>query len=237
VLAIGVRSAAHPGHWTVLVHAHPSTVGTLGTVPPAWSADTVLAGSFSHPEEGNYDGKYLLDGGRLYLLYVKNFVPEPALRNGIVIQPMLSPAQAAPEGATTLLMPGVRDGALDSEWYGHTQAKLVEAPYIVRIAEKYALIYSTGAYQQADYKAGVAWSDTLQPAGGKLYRKVLETDSRGIWGHPGRPEVRYLLQSQRPRWPIFRAARCSARASRRPSAGQPGPCGSTSPVSTPGTVR
>ncbi len=100
-------------------------------------------------------------------------------------------------------MPGVRDGALDSEWYGHTQAKLVEAPYIVRIAEKYALIYSTGAYQQADYKAGVAWSDTLQPAGGKLYRKVLETDSRGIWGHPGRPEVRYLLQSQRPRWPNF----------------------------------
>lgn len=97
MLAIGVRSAAHPGHWTVLVHAHPSTVGTLGTVPPAWSADTVLAGSFSHPEEGNYDGKYLLDGGRLYLLYVKNFVPEPALRNGIVIQPMLSPRKRRPK--------------------------------------------------------------------------------------------------------------------------------------------
>ncbi len=203
VLAIGVRSPAHPDHWTVLVHAQPAAVGVPGTVPPAWSADSVLAGSFATPADGNYDGKHFQDGERLYLLYVKNFVSKPGLRNGIVIQPMLSPTQAAPEGATTLLLPGDRDGALDSEWYDHTKAKLVEAPYIVKIAEKYALLYSTGAYQQDDYKAGVAWSDTLRPAAGRFYRKVLEIDSRGIWGHPGRAEVRYLLQSQRPRWPNF----------------------------------
>jgi len=82
VLAIGVRSVAHPRHWTVLVHARPSTVGGPDRVPPAWSADSVLAGSFSHPKEGNYDGKYLLDGGRLYLLYVKNFVPDRIFATG-----------------------------------------------------------------------------------------------------------------------------------------------------------
>jgi hypothetical protein len=203
VLAIGVRSAAHPDHWTVLVHAHADAAAAPGIAPLAWSADTVLAGSFSDPVDGNYDGKYFQDNGRLYLLYVKNFAPKPALRNGIVIQPMLSPTQPAPMAPTTLLTPGDRYGDLPSEWYGHTQAKLVEAPYIAKVSGKYALIYSTGAYQQADYKAGVAWSDTLLPIQGGRYRKVLEADAQGAWGRPGRPEVRYILQSQRPRWPNF----------------------------------
>ncbi len=199
VVAIGVHSVAHPDHWTVLVHAHSTTAGT----PLAWSADTVLSGSFSDPMGGNYDGKYFEDDGRLYLLYVKNFEPKPALRNGIVIQPMLSPTQLAPDAPTTLLMPGDRYGALDSERYGDSQIRLVEAPFIVRISGKYALIYSTGAYQQVDYKAAVAWSDTLIPPAGGRYRKVLERDTQGVWGRAGRYEVRYLLQSQIPSWPGF----------------------------------
>lgn len=203
VLAIGVNSPAHPAYWTVLVHAHPPADAAPGAVPLAWSADTVLSGSFSEPADGNYDGKYFEDKGRLYLLYVRNFAPRPALRNGIVIQPMLSPARPAPEGPTTLLMPGDGYGALDSEAYHHALVKLVEAPHLVRIVGKYALIYSTGAYWKADYKAGVAWSDTLMPAQGGRYRKVLEPDVQGVWGQPGRPEVRYLLQSQRPLWPNF----------------------------------
>ena len=203
VLAIGVHNAAHPRYWTVLVHAHPTTFAQPGTAPLAWSADTVLEGSFSDRVDGNYDGKYFEDGGRLYLLYVKNLAPQPALRNGIVLQPMLSTTQPAPESPTTLLTPGDRYGPLESERYGHTPAKLVEAPGIARIAGKYALIYSTGAFQQVGYKAGVAWSDTLMPIAGRHYRKVLETDTEGVWGQPGRPEVRYLLQSQRPRWPDF----------------------------------
>ena len=204
-LTIGVHSAAHPNHWTVLVHAHATAPAAPGIAPLAWSADTVLQGSFSEPVAGNHDGKYFQEGGRLYLVYVKNFVPKPALRNGIVIQPMLSPTQPEPGGPTTLLMPGDRYGALNSEFYGNTQAKLVEAPYIAKIAGKYALIYSTGAYQQVDYKAGVAWSDTLMPAPGSRYRKVLEADVQGVWGQPSRPEVRYLLQSQLSNWPNFTA--------------------------------
>ncbi len=199
VLAIGVRNPTHPDRWTVLVHAHPTAKAPPGTIPLSWSADTVLSGSFSDRVDGNYDGKYVEDEGRLYLLYVRNFVPKPALRNGIVIQPMLSPTRPVPQGPTILLTPGDRYGALDSERYGDTQARLVEAPTIAQIAGKYALIYSTGAYQQVDYKAGVAWSDTLMPASGGRYRRVLKPDMQGIWGQPGRPEVRYLLQSQRPR--------------------------------------
>ncbi len=204
VLAIGVISPGQSRYWTVLVHAHPTEIGLKDTVPLAWSADTVLSGSFSTRVDGNYDGKYFEDGGKLYLLYVKNFVPVPALRNGIVIQPMQSPTQPGSEAPTTLLLPGDRFGPLNSEWYGTTPAKLVEAPYIARIGGKYALIYSTGAYQQVGYKAGVAWSDTLMPEPGGRYRKVLQPDPQDLWGEPpGRPEVRYLAQSQRPRWPNF----------------------------------
>ena len=90
VLAIGVRRGAQPDHWTVLLHAHPSVAAAPDTTPLAWSADSVLSGSSSNRVDGNYDGKYFEDGRQLYLLYVKNFVPRPALRNEIVIQPMLA---------------------------------------------------------------------------------------------------------------------------------------------------
>jgi len=207
VLAIGVRKPGATSHWTVLVHAHPTETASPDRVPLAWTADTVLSGSFSIKVQGNYDGKYYEDEGQLYLLYVKNFVPPRKLRNGIVIQRMLSPRRPAPEGPVTLLTTGDRFGPLNSEWYDHTPAKLVEAPYISKIGGKYALIYSTGAYEFADYKVGVAWSDTLLPARNGRYRKVLQTDVAGVWGQAGRPEVHYLLQSQQPAWPNYTPGR------------------------------
>ncbi|WP_237476928.1 family 43 glycosylhydrolase [Lichenibacterium dinghuense] len=207
VLAIGVKNAAHPDHWTVLVHAHAASAPAPGATPIAWAADAVLSGSFSDPAEGNYDGKYFLDGGQLYLLYVRNFAPKPALRNGIVIQPMLTPTRSAAVEPTTLLTTGDRFGPLLSEDYGTTAAKLVEAPYLVRIADKYALLYSTGACQQVGYKAGVAWSDALLPPSGGRYRKVLEADVQGVWGQAGAREVRYLVQSQFPTWPGYTGER------------------------------
>lgn len=202
VLAVGIKSPARQAHWTVLVHAHPSVPTGPDVVPKTWSADTVLSGSFAQRSDGNYDGKYFEDDGHLYLLYVRNVVPKPALRNEIVIQPMVSPTQLARHAAIPLLSPSSRDGGLGSEFYGHTQAKLVEAPYITRMGGKYALIYSTGAYQHADYKAGVAWSDTLLPTPSGRYRKVFQPDPEGIWGSRGQ-EVRYLVQSQQVRWPNF----------------------------------
>ncbi len=203
VVTIGVHTPRHPRHWTVVAHAHPTQPAAPGSAPLAWSADTLLAGSFSDPVEGNYDAKYLEDEGKLYLLYVVNTAPAPALRNTIVIQAMQSPTQPAASAPVTLLAPGDRHGPLQSELYSQTQAKLVEAPYISRIGGKYALTYSTGAYLTPGYKAAVAWSDSLLPAAGSHYRKVLQPDPLAIWGNTGRLEVRYLVQSQKPRWPNF----------------------------------
>jgi hypothetical protein len=204
VVAIDVAtSPGSPNHWTVLAHASPVSSTSPDTVPLRWTADTVLSGSFGKDVEGNYDGKYYEENNRLYLLYVQNLVPGRKLRNGIVIRPMISPTRLGAQGPTLLLVPGDRFGPLISEFYDHTEAKLVEAPYIITVDGKHALIYSTGAYQHLDYKAGVAWSDALFPRPGGHYRKVLQTDVDGVWGPSGRFEVRYLLQSQKPRWPNF----------------------------------
>ena len=203
VVTIGIHTAAHEKHWTVIAHAHPSAPTTPAEAPLAWSADTLLSGSFTEPSPGNYDGKYFQDNGKLYLLYIRNVSAPPRLRNAIVIKPMLSPTQPAPVGPITLLTPGDRNGPLLSEKYGRTQATLVEAPNISNIGGKYALVYSTGAYLTPGYKAAVAWSDTLIPPAGERYRKVLQPDPLHIWSAHGAPEVHYLVQSQAPRWPNF----------------------------------
>jgi hypothetical protein len=206
VLAIGVQSAAQPDHWTVLVHAHPAGGGGGGAMPLAWSADTVLSGSFSTRVDGNYDGKYFQNGSQLYLLYVKNFAPKPALRNGIVLQAMVSPTQLASSPLVTLLNTDSRFGPMVSENYANTQAKLVEAPYLTMIGGKWALFYATGAYRDVGYKTGVAWSDTLIPVDANTrYRKVLQQDAAGVWGQAGAWEVRYLFQSQISQWPNYTA--------------------------------
>jgi hypothetical protein len=201
-VTIGVRTARHPRHWTVIAHAHPVGTGSGGAFPRSWAADRILHGSLSDPRQGNYDAKYVEDGGRLYLLYVDTIKPEPALRNAIFLQPMQSSTQPAPEGRVMLLRPGTRYGAIRSEDFASTQAKLVEAPYISKIGGKYVLVYSTGSYLTPGYKAGVAWSDTLLPQHG-FYRKVLQLDEVGVWGRPGAHEVHYLVQSARQGWPNF----------------------------------
>ena len=33
-----------------------------------------------------------------------------------------------------------------------------------------------------------------------MYRRILQTDTDGVWGKPGHLEVRYLLQSDKPAW-------------------------------------
>ncbi len=202
-VTVGVSSPAHPKHWTVVAHAHPTQPGEAGAPPRAWTADTLLAGDFTHPVEGNYDGKYYEEAGRLHLLYVRNTAPGPALRNEIVLQPMRSFVEPSAGGPVTLLTPGDRDGELESERYANTPAKLVEAPWIAVVGGKHALIYSTGAYLTPGYKAGVAWSDGLLPLAGGRYRKVLQPDPANLWGSGHGREVRYLVQSARPREPGF----------------------------------
>ena len=123
---VGVNSARHAKHWTVVAHAHPvGSVPLLGP-PLTWSVDALLTGSLTEAVNGNYDGKYYEENGQRYLLYIRGIAPPPALRNSIVLQPMISPTELAPREAATLLTPGDRDGELNSESYANTQAKLVE---------------------------------------------------------------------------------------------------------------
>ena len=202
-VTIGVHSDEHEKHWTVIAHAHPTSSSGGDGPPLAWTADALLAGAFTKPEAGNYDGKYYEEASSLYLLYVRNTRPAPAIRNEIVLQPMRTFTQGGGP-ATTLLTTGDRYGELNSEQYANTQAKLVEAPWIAIIGGKHALIYSTGSYLTSGYKAGVAWSDGLLPSGQNgRYRKVLQPDPLGIWHSAGGKDVRYLVQSERPRWPNF----------------------------------
>ena len=79
--------------------------------------------------------------------------------------------------------------------------KLVETGNIAKIGGKYALAYSTGAYNEPTYKAGIAWSDSFLPRTGQTYRKVLRPDPENVWGSAGGLEVLYLLQSEKPNWP------------------------------------
>ena len=208
-----VSNPAFPGvpHWNVIVHAHP----TNQSDPTSWVADTLLVGSFSQPAKADYDGKYFEDSGRLYLIYSKPLTEKPAaLHDGIVAQPMVSFTQPAAVAPTILLEPDDANGGLNSEYFfglpPRNGFKLVETGNITKINGKYALAYSTGAFDEIGYKAGVAWSDTLLPAPGTFYRKVLQQDTQDVWGQPDHLEVRYLLQSQESAWPNYVASQVQA---------------------------
>ena len=194
------------------MHATPSERVSL-TVPTSWFADKLLIGSVNQSVPANYDGKYFEDNGQLYLLYSKRLSAAGApARDGIVAQKMRSPTVLANSAPVILLQPNEGADALNSEFYfekGNAAFKLVETGNITVIHGKYALAYSTGAYDMGDYKTGVAWSDTLLPSDPAGYRKVLMPDPNAVWGNT-HPEVRYLLQSQKPGWPNYVATQVLA---------------------------
>lgn len=189
------------GPWTVVVHAHPVDPNN----PLHWSADALLAGSLTTPAPANYDGKLFLDGSTLYLVYSKNLSNKPQpRRDGLVAQRMISPSVPASDKPVLLLEPKPGAGYA-SERFDENEPpdtfKLVETGNITKIDGKYALAYSTGAFDERDYKSGVAWSDTFLPSPGTTYRKVLKPDPDHVWSTRGPMEVRYLVQSQKPNWP------------------------------------
>jgi hypothetical protein len=197
--------------WTVVVHAH-GLHADGDSVPTAWVADSIVAGTFQHPEKADYDGKYYEDGGKLYLVYSKLLSDSPQ-HDGIVAQAMASPAEPAKSAPVVLLAPQTADGGYASEYFskpGPDAFKLIETGNITKVDGKYVMAYSTGAFDRDVYKSGLAWSDTLIPAKGSSYRKILMKDPDGVWGRPGETEVRYLLQSQEEQWPNYVAGRVLA---------------------------
>jgi hypothetical protein len=196
------------GTWTVIAHAHPVTQFPT-TAPAQWVVDTILVGSVTEPAKANYDGKYFEDRGQLYLIYSKR--EEGTVHDGIVAQAMKSPKDLDSTDPVWLLVPDTMNGGFNSEYFHINWAdggpnadfKLIETGNITRVAGKYVMAYSTGDYQQLNYKTGIAYSDTLLPKTGETYRRVLQRDADGVWGDAGNREVRYLLQSQKKEWPNY----------------------------------
>ena len=191
-------------HWNLIVHAHP----TDPLIPTVWVTDSVLVGSFTEPAKANYDGKYFSDNGKLYVLYSKRLSKdgEPA-HDGIVAQALISATEPAAEPPVTLLQPETANGGFNSEYFfglpPKNDFKLVETGNITKIGNTYVMAYSTGAYNQPDYKTGLAYSDAFLPQPGAYYRKIVTPDAADVWGQPDHEEVLYLLQSQEPAWPNY----------------------------------
>ena len=201
------KHSDHSVRWTVIAHAHPENAESL-TPPTSWVADRILVGSVATKDFANYDGKYFEDWGVLYLLYSKRLISEPVAHDGIVAQQMESPKKPGASEPVALLAPSDENGGFNSEYF-HTNPppgdgfKLIETGNIVKIADKYVMTYSAGDFEQPDYKTGIAFSDTFLPEDGAQYRRLLQQDTAGVWGQPGHPEVRYLLQSQKAEWPNY----------------------------------
>jgi hypothetical protein len=82
--------------------------------------------------------------------------------------------------------------------------QLVEGPSIIRLNDKYVLLYSVGDYLLNNYKLGMAFSDALIPPAGQTYRTVKQTipkSSRELG--TTREEIAYLLQSEYPERPNY----------------------------------
>jgi hypothetical protein len=203
------NSAANPNNleWHVILHASPAAGSPADPtgVPLSWVQDTLLVGSFTTRVGANYDGKYLEDNGRLYLIYSKNLQASPTMQDGIVAQLMTSATQPSSDSPTVLLPPETNsDGGYNSELLECQSStdhfKLIETGNIAVVSGKYAMAYSTGSYNTPCYKAGIAWSDSLLGP----YKKVLQPDPNNVWQNPTpEPEVLYLLQALQPAWPNY----------------------------------
>jgi hypothetical protein len=202
-VSVAEKSGRPSGHWSVVLHAHP--VGPANPVPTTWVADSVLEGSLAHTDYADYDGKYYENNGALYLIYSKRLSAKPA-RDGIVAQRMRSPRQPDDSGPVVLLEPAPGAGFTSEDFFADdpdSSFKLVETGNITQIGGEYVMAYSTGDFEENDYKTGIAWSSTFLPRSGSTYAKLVIPDSSDVWHDPGHQDVAYLMQSERPRWPHF----------------------------------
>jgi hypothetical protein len=193
--------------WNLILHASPVTGSATSPegVPLSWMSDAVLIGSLTEQAEANYDGKYIEDGGHLYLIYSKRLPNATTAQDGIVAQLMSSAQQLDNSDPVLLLSPENNlDGGYKSELFNcasnNDQFKLIETGNITVVNGKFAMAYSTGSYETPCYKVGIAWSDSLRGT----YKKVLMQDASNIWqNQAAEPEVLYLIQAQKSAWPNY----------------------------------
>lgn len=198
-MVVSARIKKGAEKWTTLVHLKPTTDEKWVEANPIthWTVDRMLVGSPMEPQLANYAGKYYIDGTDLWLIYVRR--TPGTKKNGIYAQKMINFKAIDKSTPPRLLLgPGC---CFNSEYRnGTTGLKLIETGNLVKIKNKYILAYTVGDYADDNYKLGIAFSDRfLGP-----YKKILKRDEDNIWGNgAGEPEVEYLLQAQKPRWPHY----------------------------------
>lgn len=165
----------------------------IGRIPAITDAGGTIAFDYA-----NYAGKLVQDkpGDPIYLVYVKRL---GSARTGVAAQPMLSPDAVDTSRPPIILM--ASDLHLNSEYRdGATDLQIIETGNVVKLKQTWALLYTTGNYQNDTYKIGIAYSDRLSGP----YQKVLAKDLNNVWrenaGGAPSDEVVYLLQRQKPNW-------------------------------------
>ncbi len=190
---------------TVVAHFLPQEAGEWTADKPItkWRFDRVLVGDRAAGVDA-YDSELVRDeDGTLYLIYDSSYPPEAPDGNvHILAQRMLAPGRIDRSfRPRPLLSP---EGLRSEDRNPPGGMQIVEATHIARCGEHYALFYNVGDFDQANYKIGVAWSDSLIPPEGKTYEKAYRDDPDNLWGNPSPgKEVLYLLQTQVPEWPNY----------------------------------
>lgn len=194
----------HLGYFrTVIAHftpVDPAAKWTPGNMIDHWTVDRILIGDIESGKTSMYDQKMYRTKEGLFLVYNAS----SALGNNVSIlaQRMLDPETLDPKTAPVCLL---RPEGLRSEDRNHPGGmQLTEGCTIREVNGKYILLYSVGDFKTANYKLGMAWSDSFIPPSEKTYNKVKHPDSDNTWGNSNpTDEIHYLLQSSKPEWPNY----------------------------------
>ena len=162
-----------------------------------WQLDKVIVAGRSKTA---YESKVYSDNTGLYLIYVETLADG---NNHIMAQRLLDPENVDTSfKARAILSP---EGLRSEDRNQPGSMQIVEGPNISRVVtpngSKYVMFYAVGDFARKNYKLGVAYSDTLIPAGGAKYKKPKSLDNNNAWSNP-KPmnEVVYTLQTQIPGW-------------------------------------
>jgi len=173
-----------------------------------WRLERILIGDLATGWIA-YDSSVVTDeDGALWLVYNAGH-PQEVLGANISIKArrMTDPATLDPDTPPRILL---SPQGLRSEDRNPGGVQIVESTHICKLGDTYALVYSVGDFDDANYKIAVAYSDRMIPREGETYRKVLIPDPGNVWGNAqAGDEVLYLLQTQRPDWPNFAGDRLS----------------------------
>ena len=144
------------------------------------------------------------ENGTLYIIYDAGHPDEIlGVDIHIKVRRLLDPATLDPDFTPRPILSPEAVYRSEDCVVGDPSFQLVEGCVIQEIQGKYALLYSTGHYDDYNYKLGAAYSDVLIPPAGQTYEKVLIPDPENLWGSDTGEEICYVLQTQIAGWPNY----------------------------------